>query len=106
MKKKLYFFKTHHYKQFVFNISIINDIAFLLIFLKGFDFVKKMKTWVENSQKLSYVSPYENVFHLDSNSDQAEKWTVAILHELFSLLVSKKTERENLLFFRECLGWP
>jgi len=81
-----------------------HDIAFPLIFPKGFDLVKRVKTWVDNWQKLPYVSPYENAFHLDSNSDQAEKWTVAILHELLSLLVSKKTERENLLCFGECLG--
>ncbi|WVZ03215.1 hypothetical protein V8G54_024021 [Vigna mungo] len=81
-----------------------HDIAFPLIFPKGFDLVKRVKTWVENWQKLPYVSPYEDAFHLDSNSDQAEKWTVAILHELLSLLVSKKTERENLLCFGECLG--
>jgi len=81
-----------------------HDIAFPLIFLKGFDFVKKVKTWVEYWQKLPYVSPYENVFHCDSNSDQAKKWTVAILHDLLSLLVSKKTERENLPYFGECLG--
>ncbi|XP_014493845.1 protein ROOT PRIMORDIUM DEFECTIVE 1 isoform X6 [Vigna radiata var. radiata] len=81
-----------------------HDIAFPLIFPKGFDLVKRVKTWVENWQKLPYVSPYEDAFHLDSNSDQAEKWIVAILHELLSLLVSKKTERENLLCFGECLG--
>ena len=81
-----------------------HDIAFPLIFPKGFDLVKRVKTWVENWQTLPYVSPYENAFHLDSSSDQAEKWIVAILHELLSLLVSKKTERENLLCFGECLG--
>jgi len=81
-----------------------HDISFPLIFPKGFDLVKRVKSWVENWQKLPYVSPYENAFHLDSNSDQAEKWCVALLHELLSLLVSKKTERENLLCFAECLG--
>ncbi|QCD87379.1 Nucleotide-diphospho-sugar transferase [Vigna unguiculata] len=81
-----------------------HDIAFPLFFPKGFDLVKRVKTWVDNWQRLPYISPYEDAFHLDSNSDQAEKWTVAIMHELLSLLVSKKTERENLLCFGECLG--
>ncbi|KAL2327995.1 hypothetical protein Fmac_021422 [Flemingia macrophylla] len=81
-----------------------HDIEFPIFLPKGFDLEKRVKTWVENWQKLPYISPYEDAFHLDSNSDQAEKWTVAILHELLSLLVSKKTERENLLCFGECLG--
>lgn len=81
-----------------------HDIAFPIFLPKGFDLEKRVKTWVENWQKLPYVSPYEDAFHLDSNSDQAEKWTVAILHELLSLFVSKKTERDNLLCFGECLG--
>ncbi|KAK7300791.1 hypothetical protein RJT34_11642 [Clitoria ternatea] len=68
------------------------DIAFPIFFPRGFDLERRVKTWVEDWQKLPYVSPYEDAFHLDSSSDQAEKWTVAILHELLSLLVSKKTE--------------
>ncbi|KAL0365011.1 UNVERIFIED_CONTAM: protein WHAT'S THIS FACTOR 1, chloroplastic [Sesamum angustifolium] len=39
-------------------------------------------------------------FHLAPNSNQAEKWAVGVIHELPSLLVSKKTERENVF----CLG--
>ncbi|XP_057453779.1 protein WHAT'S THIS FACTOR 9, mitochondrial [Lotus japonicus] len=81
-----------------------HDIAFPMFFPKGFDLEKRVKTWVEDWQTLPYISPYENAFHLDSNSDQAERWTVAILHELLSLLVSKKTERENLVCYGECLG--
>ncbi|KAK7311087.1 hypothetical protein RJT34_08982 [Clitoria ternatea] len=81
-----------------------HDIAFPIFLPRGFDLEKRVKTWVADWQKLPYVSPYEDAFHLDSSSDQAEKWTVAILHELLSLLVSKKTERENLLCFGECLG--
>ena len=81
-----------------------HDIAFPMFLPKGFDLEKRVKTWVENWQTLPYISPYEDAFHLDQNSDQAEKWTVAILHELLCLLVSKKTERGNLLCFGECLG--
>ncbi|XP_027355271.1 protein WHAT'S THIS FACTOR 9, mitochondrial [Abrus precatorius] len=81
-----------------------HDIGFPIFLPKGFDLEKRVRTWVEDWQKLPYISPYEDAFHLDSNSDQAEKWTVAILHELLTLLVSRKTERENLLCFGECLG--
>nr|SBO16017.1 PREDICTED: protein IQ-DOMAIN 1 [Lupinus angustifolius] len=81
-----------------------HDIVFPMFFPKGFDLQKRVSTWVENWQTLPYISPYEDAFHLDTNSDQAEKWTVAILHELLSLLVSKKTERRNLLSYGQCLG--
>jgi hypothetical protein len=81
-----------------------HDIQFPMFLPKSFALEKRVKTWVEGWQTLPYISPYENAFHLDSNSDQAEKWTVAILHELLSLLVSKKTERENLICYGECLG--
>ncbi|AES88345.2 protein WHAT'S THIS FACTOR 9, mitochondrial [Medicago truncatula] len=81
-----------------------HDIQFPMFLPKSFALEKRVKTWVEGWQTLPYISPYENAFHLDSNSDQAEKWTVAILHELLSLLVSKKTESENLICYGECLG--
>lgn len=81
-----------------------HDIAFPMFLPPSFALEKRVKAWVEGWQTLPYISPYENAFHLDSNSDQAEKWTVAILHELLSLLVSKKTERENLICYGECLG--
>lgn len=80
------------------------DIAFPMCLPKGFDLEKRVKTWVEEWQTLPYISPYENAFHLEPNSNQAEKWVVAILHELLWLLVSKKTERANLLCLGECLG--
>lgn len=81
-----------------------HNIAFPMCLPKGFDLEKKVKTWVEGWQTLPYISPYENAFHLEPNSDLAEKWVVAILHELLWLLVSKKTERGNLLCLEECLG--
>ncbi|EXB29035.1 hypothetical protein L484_018452 [Morus notabilis] len=80
-------------------------IAFPMSFPRGFDLVKKVKDWVEKWQLLPYISPYENGFHLPPGSDQAEKWTVAVLHELLWLTVSKKTERENLLVLGEWLGF-
>ncbi|KAK4401988.1 protein WHAT'S THIS FACTOR 1, chloroplastic [Sesamum angolense] len=67
---------------------------------RGFDLQKRVLEWVDEWQNLPYISPYENAFHLAPNSDQAEKWAVGVIHELLSLLVSKKTERENVF----CLG--
>ncbi|KAG8368833.1 hypothetical protein BUALT_Bualt15G0087900 [Buddleja alternifolia] len=67
---------------------------------RGFDLEKRVVEWVDEWQDLPYISPYENAFHLSPNGDQAEKWAVGVIHELLSLLVSKKTERENVF----CLG--
>lgn len=72
---------------------------------RGFDLEKKVMSWLEEWQKLPYISPYENAFHLIPNSDQAEKWAVAVIHELLSLLVSRKTERENVFCLGEFLGF-
>lgn len=72
-------------------------IRFSMNLPRGFDLVKKVRNWVEEWQNLPYISPYEDAFHLAPNSDQAEKWTVGVIHELLSLLVSKKTEGEYLL---------
>ncbi|XVE48576.1 hypothetical protein DITRI_Ditri01bG0012400 [Diplodiscus trichospermus] len=71
----------------------------------GFDLEKKVKNWVDTWRDLPYISPYENAFHLGPYSDQAEKWTVAVLHELLWLLVSKKTEEKNVFSLGEYLGF-
>lgn len=72
---------------------------------RGFDLEKRVQEWVEEEwQKLPYISPYENAFHLAPNSDHAEKWRVGVIHEVLSLLVTKKTERENLFSLGEFLG--
>ncbi|KAL5564212.1 hypothetical protein UlMin_027376 [Ulmus minor] len=83
----------------------VKHIGFPMSFPRGFDLEKRIKEWVEQWQRLPYISPYENGFHLSPNSDQAEKWTVAVLHELLWLMVSKKTERENLFSLGEYLGF-
>jgi hypothetical protein len=74
-------------------------------FPKGYELHKRVKNWVEQWQNLPYISPYENAFHLGSYSDQAEKWAVAVLHELLFLLVSKKTETDNVICLGEYLGF-
>ncbi|KAI6674868.1 hypothetical protein NL676_002774 [Syzygium grande] len=39
------------------------------------------------------------------SGNQAEKWMVAVLHELLRLLLWKKTQRDNLLCLKEYLGF-
>ncbi|CAH8382876.1 unnamed protein product [Eruca vesicaria subsp. sativa] len=80
-------------------------IRYSMNFPKGYELEKRVKNWVEQWQSLPYISPYENAFHLGSRSDQAEKWDVAVLHELLYLLVSKKTETENVVCLGEYLGF-
>ncbi|XP_004309775.1 PREDICTED: protein ROOT PRIMORDIUM DEFECTIVE 1 [Fragaria vesca subsp. vesca] len=79
-------------------------VAFPMQFSRGFEMDKKMKKWIDEWQKLPYVSPYENAAHLSSQSDESDKWAVAVLHELLHILVPKKTDRENILALGEYLG--
>ncbi|PHT50440.1 hypothetical protein CQW23_10187 [Capsicum baccatum] len=76
-------------------------VKFDLKYLNGFEMDKK---WVDEWQKLPYISPYENVKNIPSKSDEDDKWAVIILHEILSLCVGKKTKKDNLLFIAECLG--
>lgn len=79
-------------------------IAFPMQFSRGFEMDKKLKKWIDEWQKLPYVSPYENAAHLSSQSDESDKWAVAVLHELLHILVPKKTDRENVFILGEYLG--
>lgn len=83
----------------------INHIPFPMSFPRGFDLQKKVMNWVEEWQDLPYISPYENAFHLAPNTDQVEKWVVAVLHELLYLTISKKTEKENIFCLGDYLGF-
>ncbi|XP_022870424.1 protein ROOT PRIMORDIUM DEFECTIVE 1 [Olea europaea var. sylvestris] len=82
----------------------IGKNEFCLKYSNGFEMDKKYKKWVDEWQKLPYVSPYQNAMHLVAKSDEADKWAVAVLHEVLSLIVGKKAEKENLLYLGECLG--
>ncbi|KAI3996772.1 hypothetical protein MKX01_041072 [Papaver californicum] len=79
-------------------------IAFPVQYSRGYELEKSVKKWLDEWQRLPYISPYENASHLQSTSDQADKWTVAVLHELLHLLVPKKTIRENILCLGDYLG--
>ncbi|WOK91729.1 protein ROOT PRIMORDIUM DEFECTIVE 1-like [Canna indica] len=94
-----YAMKTGGYKKGM-------SLSFPLHFSRGFDLEKKVRQWLEEWQKLPYISPYEDATHLAPKSDLAEKWTVAMLHEVLHLLVPKKTEKDNLILLGEHLGLP
>lgn len=80
-------------------------IRFPMNLPKGFDLQKKVREWVLEWQNLPYISPYEDASYLGPNTDQAEKWTVAVLHELLHLCVSKKTEIDNVCCLGDYLGF-
>lgn len=75
-------------------------IAFPMKFSRGFEMDKKVKKWVDEWQKLPYISPYENAGHLSPKSDESDRWAAAVLHEIMNLFVARKVERENVF----CLG--
>ncbi|KAL1533747.1 protein WHAT'S THIS FACTOR 9, mitochondrial-like [Salvia divinorum] len=79
-------------------------IEFLLQFSKEFEMDRKYKKWLDEWQKLPYVSPYQNAMHLASKTDESDKWVVAVLHEVLNLFVGKKAEKENLLYLGEYMG--
>lgn len=80
-------------------------IRFPMNLPRGFDLQKKVKNWVSEWQRLPYISPYVDASHLGPNTDQAEKWIVAVVHELLHLFVSKKTEIENVCCFGDFVGF-
>lgn len=71
--------------------------CFPLQYSRGFEVDNKFNKWVDDWQKLPYVSPYQNVI-------KSDKWSVGLLHEILHLLVPKKTLKDNLLFLGEYLG--
>lgn len=81
-------------------------LAFPQQFSRGFEMEKKVRKWVEEWQKLPYVSPYEDGLRLPGKSDVREKWVVGMIHEVLSLMVPKKTEKENLVTLGVHLGLP
>lgn len=78
--------------------------VFPMNFSKGFEMDKKFKKWIDEWQRLPYLSPYEDGSHLGPQTDESDKWATAVLHELLNLFVSKKTEKDNVLCVGEYLG--
>lgn len=75
-------------------------------FPRGYGLQKKVIAWMDEFQKLPYISPYEDSSQIDPNSDLMEKHVVGVLHELLSLTIHKKTKRNYLRRLREELNLP
>ncbi|KAL3533977.1 hypothetical protein ACH5RR_007498 [Cinchona calisaya] len=81
-------------------------LEFPMSFPRGYGAQKKVKAWMEEFQKLPYISPYEDSRRIDPNSELMEKRVVGVLHEFLSLTVYKKTKRNYLRTLREDLILP
>ncbi|GMH20092.1 hypothetical protein Nepgr_021933 [Nepenthes gracilis] len=81
-------------------------LAFPLSFPRGYGAQKKVKAWMEEFQKLPYISPYEDSRGIDPKSELMEKRIVGVLHEFLSLTIHKKTKRNYLRSMREELNLP
>lgn len=81
-------------------------IAFPLFPSKGLRLKHKIKDWLDEFQKLPYVSPYDDYSYLNPDSDISEKRVVGVLHELLCLFVEHAAERKFLFCLRKSLGLP
>ncbi|XP_050228128.1 protein WHAT'S THIS FACTOR 9, mitochondrial [Mercurialis annua] len=81
-------------------------LAFPMSFPRGYGAQKKVRAWMEEFQKLPYISPYEDSRQIDPDSELMEKRVVGVLHELLSLTIHKKTKRNYLRSIREELILP
>ncbi|KAL6145368.1 hypothetical protein ACLB2K_056056 [Fragaria x ananassa] len=91
------------YRQFKRGQTVL---AFPMSFPRGYGAPKKVRAWMEEFQKLPYISPYEDSRQIDPNSDLMEKRVVGVLHELLSLTIHKKTKRNYVRIIREELNLP
>ncbi|KAJ9554825.1 hypothetical protein OSB04_009439 [Centaurea solstitialis] len=81
-------------------------LAFPLSFPRGYGAQKKVKSWMDEFQKLPYISPYEDSSSIDPESELMEKRVVGVLHEFLSVTVYKKTKRNYLRNLTEELRIP
>lgn len=82
------------------------SLTFPLSFPRGYGAQKKVKSWMDEFQKLPYISPYEDSTSIDPESELMEKRIVGVLHELLSLTVYKKTKRNYLRNLTDELNMP
>ncbi|KAH9611433.1 hypothetical protein KSS87_000164 [Heliosperma pusillum] len=84
----------------------MEPIAFPFFPSKGLRLKRKISGWLDDFQKLPYISPYEDISDLNPDSDIAEKRVVGVLHELLSLFVEHAAQRKKLLCLKKYLQLP
>ncbi|MED6106228.1 hypothetical protein PIB30_002681 [Stylosanthes scabra] len=83
-----------------------STLVFPMRFPRGYGAQKKVRSWMEEFEKLPYISPYADCSKIDAKSDLMEKRVVGVLHEFLSLCIHKKTKRNYLRSLREELSLP
>lgn len=81
-------------------------LAYEMNYPKKYNQMNRVKAFVKEWQRLPYISPYEDVDHIDPESDLMEKRIVGVLHELLHLTIHKKTERDNIRYLGDELRLP
>ncbi|KAJ7300006.1 hypothetical protein O6H91_Y091800 [Diphasiastrum complanatum] len=79
---------------------------FKVVFPKGFSLKKKDRENLERFQELPFPSPYEDASMLDPDSAEAEKRSIAIVHEFLSLTLEKRAIVDFISHFRKEFGLP
>ncbi|WCJ21791.1 Ubiquitin carboxyl-terminal hydrolase family protein [Euphorbia peplus] len=105
-EKMLSFLQRNGMRKGVYKGEPMEAIEFPLFPSKGLRLKTKVRDWLNEFQKIPYVSPYEDYSHLDPDSDIAEKRVVGFLHELLSLFVEHSAERKKLLCLKKYFGLP
>lgn len=93
-------------KRGVYSGTQMEPIPFPVFPSKGLRLKRKISDWLDEFQKLPYVSPYEDFSHLYPDSDLAEKRVVGVLHELLGLFVEHAAQRKKLLCLKKYLQLP
>lgn len=93
-------------KRGIYNVGESDALAFPLFPSKGLRLRRKISDWLDEFQRLPYVSPYEDYSNLKKDDDLSEKRVVGMLHELLSLFVEHAAERKRILCLRKYLGFP
>ena len=81
-------------------------VTFPMSFPRGYGSQNKVKAWMEEFQRLPYISPYEDISSIDPESEIMEKHVVGVLHEILSLTIHKKTKRNYLRGLRKEMNLP
>ncbi|KAF9592192.1 hypothetical protein IFM89_012686 [Coptis chinensis] len=86
--------------------DLLMPLVFLLYPSKGLRLKVKISNWLDEFQKLPYVSPYEDCLNLNRSCDVFEKRVLGVLHELLGLFVDHSAERKKILCLRTYLDLP
>eukprot|EP00250_Pteridium_aquilinum_P020982 c249_g1_i1 orf=112-1644(+) len=68
---------------------------------RGYSLKRKDKEVIKRFQEIPYISPYADFAHYKPGSKEYEKHACAVVHELLSLMLEKRTLVDHLTHFRK-----